>query len=229
MIPCGCFSPSTRNRAHTHQSRFRCDRLDVPLSVAPHDIDGLLSAVTSGNLYGLRGAARHIGPIRRRDSRRISMGPIPGNIVCIDVMHIAGCRLRTIRDGFAIRWPVEALVARPEEAPYVVSPVMPKRVGDRRPGNRMRRSKPSAMRRSRPRECLVRGKHKRYCAERRDQRPIHSIRHGTHQYVGYWATRQHTLGRAFRARKCTVNYWLKRNINRHRFPSIGLNARAEEV
>lgn len=144
------------------------------------------------------------------------MRPIPGNIVCIGVMHIAGCWLRAIADGFAIRWPVEALVARPK-GPYIVSPVMPKRVGDRRTGNRMRRSKPSAMRRSRPCERLVRGKHKRYYAERRDQRPIHSIRHGTHQFVGYWAARQRTLGPAFRARKRTVNCWLKRNINSRRF------------
>lgn len=199
----------------------------MPLSVAPHDIDGLLSAVTSRNRYGLRGAARHIRPIGRRDSRRISMRPIPGNIVCVGVMHITGCWLRTIADGFAIRWSVvEALAARPE-GPHIVSPVVPKRVGDRRTGNRMRRSKPSAMRRSRPGECLVRGKHKRYCAEGRDQRPIHSIRHGTHQFVGYWAARQRTLGPAFRARKRTVNCWLKRNINRHRFHSTGLNARAE--
>jgi hypothetical protein len=113
------------------------------------------------------------------------MRPIPGDIVCIRVMHIAGCWLRTIPDGFAIRWPVvEALVGRPE-GPHIVSPVMPKRVGDRRTGDRMRRSKPSAMRRSRPCECLVRGKHERYYAERRDQRPIHSIGHGTHQFVGY--------------------------------------------
>ena len=146
------------------------------------------------------------------------MRPIPGNIVCIGVMHIAGCWLRTTRDGFATRWPVvEPLVARPEEAPCIVSPVMPERVGDRRTGNPMRRSKPSAMGRSRPGECLVRGKGKRYYAERRDQRPIHSIRHDTHQFVGYWAARQRTLGRAFGARKCTVNYWLRRNINSRRF------------
>ena len=73
-------------------------------------------------------------------------------------------------------------------------------------GNRMRRSKPSTMRGTRPGECLVRGKHKRYYAERRDKRPIHSIRHGTYQFGGYRAVLEGTLGRALRARKCILNY-----------------------
>jgi hypothetical protein len=46
------------------------------------------------------------------------------------------------------------------------------------------------MRRSRPGKCLVRSEHKLDCAERGDQRPVHSIRHGTHQLVGYWAAFQ---------------------------------------
>ena len=71
-------------------------------------------------------------------------------------------------------------------------------------GNRMRRSKPSTMRGTRPGECLVRGKHKRYYAERRDKRPIHSIRHGIYQFVG--VAPQRTLSRAFRARKRVLNY-----------------------
>jgi len=158
------------------------------------------------NRYGLRGAARHIWSFRRCDSRRISMCPIPGNIICIRVMVIAWYWLRNIYHGFAIRWPVEeAPYCRPE-GPYIVSPVMPERLGDWRTGNRMRRSKPSTRRCSRPGECLVRGKHKRYYAERRDKRPIHSIRHGTYQFVGYWAALQRTLSRASRARKCIINY-----------------------
>src|SRR6266481_8466553 len=85
------------------------------LSVAPRDIDGLLGAVTPGNRYGLRGAARDIGPVGRRDSRRESMCPIPGNIVCLRVMDIARCWLRNICRGLAIRWPVgEVTCARPE-------------------------------------------------------------------------------------------------------------------
>jgi hypothetical protein len=64
--------------------------------------------------------------------------------------------------------------------------VMPERLGEWRTGHRMRRSKPCAGPGSGPGERLIRGKHKRYCAEGRDQRPIHFIRHGTHQFVGYW-------------------------------------------
>jgi hypothetical protein len=155
----------------------------VPLLVAPHDTYGLLFALTPRNRYGLRGAARHIWSFGRYDNRRVSMCPIPGNI-----RRIRG----NIRHGSAIRWPVEAIRWPVEEAPfcgpenpYIVSPVMPKRLGDARMGNRMRRSTPSTMRCSRPCEGVVRGKHKRYHADRRDKRPIHSIRHGTHQFVGY--------------------------------------------
>jgi hypothetical protein len=57
--------------------------------VAPHDIYGLLFAATPRNRYGLRGAAWHIWPVGRCDSRRISMCPIPGNIICICVADIA--------------------------------------------------------------------------------------------------------------------------------------------
>jgi hypothetical protein len=59
------------------------------LLVAPHDTYGLLSAVTPGNRDGLGGAARHIGSFRWCDRRRISMCPIPGNIICIRLMDIA--------------------------------------------------------------------------------------------------------------------------------------------
>src|SRR6266849_511299 len=74
----------------------------------------------------------------------------------------------------------------------------------------MGRSSPSTNRCSRPGECLVRGKHERYQAERGDKRPIYSIRHDTYQFAGYRAALQRTLSRAFRARKYIINYWLRR-------------------
>ena len=156
----------------------------VPLSVAPHDTYGLLFAVMPGHRHVLGGAARHIRSLRRRHCRRISMCPVPGNIISICVMDIARCWGRNVDHGFAIRRPVgEVPYCRPE-GPHIVSPVMPERLGAGRMGKRMRRSNPSMRCCSRPGECLVRGKHKRYCAERRDNRPIHSIRHGTHQSFG---------------------------------------------
>jgi hypothetical protein len=141
------------------------------------------------------------------------MHPIPGNIICVGVMHIARHWLREICRGRAIRRLGEEAFPRPESA-YIVSPVvMPQQRGDGRTG------KPSTMRwsrrHSRPGECLVRGKDKRYCAERRDKRPIHSIRHGTHQFAGYGAAFQGTVGPASGARKYIINYWLRRNLNGH--------------
>jgi hypothetical protein len=81
-----------RGRAFARPVGSQCGKamgFATGLSVAPRDIDGLLGAVTPGNRYGLRGAARDIGPVRRCDSRRESMCPIPGNIVCLRVMDIA--------------------------------------------------------------------------------------------------------------------------------------------
>jgi hypothetical protein len=118
-------------------------------------------AVTPGNRGGLRGAARHIGPVRRRDDRRISMGPIPGNIIGRCVTDIACRRLRYICQGFAVRCPVGVVVCSRPEGPDIISAVMPERSGDWPMGNRMRRGKPAAKRRARACECLVRGKHKR--------------------------------------------------------------------
>jgi hypothetical protein len=152
--------------------------------VAPHHIDGALSAVTRGNRYGFRAAARHIGPIGGRDSRRISMGPIPGNIIGVGVMDIARRWLRGTCDGFAARWIVEEAVSGPE-APHIVSPAMPERSGGEGSiGNRMRRSRPAASGGSRPGRCLVRGKHERQGDERRGKRAIHFMRHDTYQFVG---------------------------------------------
>jgi len=90
---------------------------------------------------------------------------------------------------------------------------MPKRVGDRPMRSRMRRGRPATSGCSRPREGLVRGKHERCCAERRDKRPIYSIRHGGHQFVGCWAPLQGRLGRAFGGHKRIINYWLRFKIN----------------
>jgi hypothetical protein len=178
----------------------------APLLITPHDIDGALSAVTPGNRYGFRTAARHIGAIGRRDRRRISMCPIPGNIICIGGVGIARCGLRPIQNGFAVRWFVEEALSGPE-ATRMVSPDMPERSeGDGSMGNRMRRSRPAASGSSRPGECGVRDKHERNRAERRVERAIHSMRHDTYQFVGDGAALWRTLGPAFGARKRIINY-----------------------
>jgi hypothetical protein len=152
-------------------------------SVAPHHVDGPVSAIAPGDRYGLRGATRHIGPIGGCDRRRISMGPIPGNIICIGGADIAGSALRPIQNGSGVRWLVVEAVTQPETP--CISPAMPERSeGDGSMGNRMGRSRPAASGRSRPGQCRVRGKHERNCAERRDQRAIHFMRHDTYQFVG---------------------------------------------
>ena len=208
--------PSKRIRKISFGTRAHFNRRpippQVPLSEAPRDIDGLLFAAAPGDRHGLRGAARHMGLFRRGEDRRKSMGPIPGDGICIGVLDIAWRGLRGIYHGFDIRRPlVEAPYPRPEapyprrEGPDIVSPVMPERSG-RRPVGMHRGNPPARPRAGGPGECLVRGKHKRNRAERRDQRPIRSIRHGTHQFVGCWATLQQTLGRAFRARKRIIKY-----------------------
>jgi Transposase DDE domain len=57
--------------------------------VAPDDIYSLLFAAFPDNRYGLLGTLGHICSFRRYDGRRISVCPIPGNIICIRVMHFA--------------------------------------------------------------------------------------------------------------------------------------------
>jgi hypothetical protein len=115
------------------------------------------------------------------------MSPIPGHIVDASgrVMDIAGKGLSITTGGFAIRWLGE--ISRPEgarpEGPRTESPVMPERVNARRTRHRMRRPEPSTRRSPRIGKCLVRDKHKRDCAERRDQSPIHSVGHVTHQLL----------------------------------------------
>jgi hypothetical protein len=149
--------------------------------VAPRDIDGLLGAATPGNLHGLRGAARNIGSIGRHDGRRISMGPVPGNIVRIGVVDVVRRGWRSLSHGFAIRWIVGEAACRRPEGPTAKSRMMPERLRDGRTGRR--RSSPCA-RGCRPGERFVRGKHERYDTDRRDKRPIHSMRHGTYHFVG---------------------------------------------
>src|SRR5260370_12306782 len=138
------------------------------------------------------------------------MRPIPGNIIGIGVTDIVRRRWRSVEHGFAIRWiVVEAADCRPEGPTN--SPMVPERWSDCRTRHR---SKPCPRRGSRPRERLVRGKHERYHTERRDKRPIHSMRHGTYHFVGCRKPApQRTLVRAFRPRKRIINNWLKRSIN----------------
>jgi hypothetical protein len=185
--------------------------------IAPHDIYicGLVCAVVARNRDGLRGAFRHIGSCGRCDRRRKPMHRIPGNIIGVGGMDIAGCRWRWWRNievGFAIRRPVRRIPHARPESPAIISPVMMQRPGDRTE-SRMRRSKPCSRRSRWTAERLVRGKEQRCCAERRDQRLIHSVRHGTHPFAGYGAVFQATLGRALGARKYIINDWLTCKLN----------------
>jgi len=61
-------------------------RFDRAASVATRDVDDVLATVTSGNGDGLRRAARHIGPVGRRDIRRIAMRPVPGHVIAIGII-----------------------------------------------------------------------------------------------------------------------------------------------
>src|ERR1700688_3357050 len=172
-------TPQIRNL----QPRFDAIETEKPLT-APHDVDGSLFAVAPGNRDALLGAARHIRPVGTRDHRRKAMRPIPGNVIGVGGMRIAGWR-HGIYQGLITRWPVIVSVhARPEDR-AVVSPVMAERPVCRRMEISMRRSERSTLRCYRAGERLVRGQHERYGTERRDQRPIHFTRHGTHQLVGY--------------------------------------------
>ena len=57
------------------------------LSVAARDVDGRIAA-TPGHRHHLRGAARHIGPVRRQ-CQRIAMRPVPRHVIGISVVEIA--------------------------------------------------------------------------------------------------------------------------------------------
>ena len=63
----------------------------MPGLVAANDIYGLLFAVSHGNRYGLRGAARDIWShhrLRRPDGIRIPMDRIPRNVIRVRVVNI---------------------------------------------------------------------------------------------------------------------------------------------
>ena len=161
QLRCGAIrnpQPTIRCPSKPHQSEL--DRAPtIHASIAPHNVDGLLSTVTGGNRYGLRGATRHIGPIGRCYGRRIAMCPIPGHIICIGGADIARCALHRIQHGFAIGCSVEA-VSRPEDPR--ISPAMPERSdGGGSMRNRVDRGGPAAGGGSRPGQGFVRGKHKR--------------------------------------------------------------------
>src|SRR4029079_4775735 len=121
-------------------------------SVAPRDIDGLVP-VTPGNRDGLGAAAGNIGPVGRRDIRRIAMGPIPGKVLGIGVMDIVRFRrLRRIDNWRAIRSVVEAADGGPDKVPAVV----PERMATCGVRNRTRAGNARALGASGPRERLVR-------------------------------------------------------------------------
>jgi hypothetical protein len=97
------------------------------------------------------------------------------------MMDISCSRLRSVNAGFAIGRSVIAFVAWPENSPGVSS-MMVQRSAGQRTESRMPRS--CAMRRSRSGEGLGRENDNRYNAERRERDPVHSIHHGTHQFLG---------------------------------------------
>jgi hypothetical protein len=133
---------------------------EVPRSplVAPNDVDicGLAFPILSRNLHGLRGAIRHIRSCRGCDIRRETMHRIPGDIIRVGVVDIAGGRWRRdVRARFAIGWAVSPILhARPESI-CTVSAVMPERSGD---GWARSRMCSRALRGSCACECLARSK-----------------------------------------------------------------------
>src|SRR6185437_1977748 len=117
---------------------------EVPRSllVAPNDVDirGLPFPVLPRNRHGLRGAIRHIRSCRGRDIRRETMHRIPGDIIRVGVMDIAGgWRRRNVRARFAIGWAVISIHHARPEIVSAASPAMPERSGDERARSRMRR------------------------------------------------------------------------------------------
>jgi len=146
-------------------------------SVAPNDIDGLLSAVIpAGKRKGLLGAARRVGSFGRVDRRRTSMRPIPGDIIGTGVADFARHRLPSTDHGFAIRPKRVVANARPEiseSVPKIVSAVM-------MPEEMAKRGMRDGMPWSGLGKRFVWGKHKRHRAETPDQHSIHFICHDTH-------------------------------------------------
>jgi hypothetical protein len=132
------------------------------------------------------------------------MRPIPGDIIGIGGVDIAGWRGHS-GQGFAIGWLVIKAVTRPKAVETISAAVMPERLPGR-VRHRTRRAQASATCDGRPGKCRGRRHYERRGAEGGDQRPVCSIRHSTHQFVGYQAPPDPKLGRPFRARKPILNY-----------------------
>src|SRR5665213_521954 len=168
--------------------------------LAANHSHGLVFAVSPGNRYDLRGATGRIGHRWSKRGRgaakkagRISVGPIPGDIVFVGVIDIAryraGYRWRDPFTGFAI--PEEASRCR-KEIPFVASVEMIRQSSDRWTDRRMRRSGNDAMGCPRAAERVARG-HR--CTERQYEDRIRFIHHGTP--TGF-ATSDPILGRLSR-------------------------------
>lgn len=154
------------------------------MSVAPHHADGLVLAVTAADGHILGGTARHIGSLRRCHRRRITVRPIPGNIVCDRLMmHVTGSWLREVDPEARSGGSVPKSADRRPEAAYMVPAVVAERIGKWRVRAQMGRNNPSAMDRAGPGECLVGARQNRSRAENGDQRDIYSKRHDTYQLV----------------------------------------------
>jgi hypothetical protein len=108
--------------------------------------------------------------------------PIPGNIIGVGVVHIARRWWRDIGRYLVNRSVVdETTRCRPKRSCSVSPMMMPRRERDRR---RSRASGVRCCRRgSRPGKRLVCVEAERYEAERRDKRPMYSMRHGRHPFV----------------------------------------------
>jgi hypothetical protein len=147
--------------------------------ITPHDVDGPLGAVASGNDDGLRGTTLHIRAVGGGYHRREPVRPVPGNILSVGVTDIARDRLVDIgRRRFAVGGPIEGAAGCWPERPRMVSPEMAER---RRAQNRMRRGYSRAGHAVRALgETVVCRKHQHCDAEGADQAPVDSIRHGTH-------------------------------------------------
>src|SRR5262252_1032106 len=111
------------------------------LTSAANHIYGLIFAVGPGNCHGLRSAAgvkncRRSRWLRRasKKTRRISMCPIPGNIIFVCVVEITryrADRLRKLYVGHSIGWSPEERPGVREEIPSIANDAMMHRAIDR--------------------------------------------------------------------------------------------------
>jgi hypothetical protein len=205
-------------RGH-HGFRENCQACSAHAwSVAPGDVYSVISAATARNRYGLIGTARRIGTIRRYDVRRISMRPIPGNIICVCVVDV-GRRLRRILQRRPPVCFIPSICKCWPESTDIVSVAMPERSRGKwmRSGANNRRGRSNCASISRPRfggRCVHR-KHKRYCAKRRDNCPIRCGRHNIdHSLVALdQKPPKRTLGSTADDGKPIVGRWLRRIVN----------------